>query len=75
MSEVVSARRGLLRPDAATPREFAERLEHAGLPAEAVNRLTRLFESVRYGTRKSDESDINEATACLASILQACGEP
>ena len=74
MSEVVSARRGLQRPDAATPREFAERLEHAGLPAEAVNRLTILFESVRYGTRKSDESDINEATACLASILQSCGE-
>ncbi len=73
MSEVVSAKRGLQRPLATTPREFAERLEIAGLPADAVNRLTRLFESVRYGTRKSDPSDINEAVACLASILHACG--
>jgi hypothetical protein len=73
MSEVVSEKRGLNRPEAATPREFAERLEIAGLPAEAVGRLTRLFESVRYGAHKSDQSDINEAVACLASILQACG--
>jgi hypothetical protein len=73
MSEVVSAKRGLQRPEAATPREFARRLEVAGLPADAVNRLTRLFESVRYGARKSDQSEINEAVACLASILQACG--
>ncbi len=73
MSEVVSAKRGLQRPGAATPREFAKRLEVAGLPAEAVNRLTRLFESVRYGARKSNQTDINEAVACLDSILRACG--
>jgi len=73
MGEVVGEKRGLQRPEAATAREFAERLEVAGLPAEAVNRLTRLFESVRYGARKSGQSDINEAVACLASILQACG--
>jgi hypothetical protein len=73
MNEVVSSRRGLQRHQAATPREFATRLEMAGLPADAVNRLTRLFESVRYGARKSDQSDVKEAATCLASILQACG--
>jgi hypothetical protein len=73
MSEVVGARRGLYRPEAMTPREFAERLEHAGLPAEGVRRLTQLFESVRYGARKSGPSDVGEAVACLHSILQACG--
>ena len=73
MGEVVSARRGLQRADATTPREFAERLERAGLPADAVKRLTRLFEAVRYGSRLSDQSDVNEAVACLNSILQACG--
>jgi hypothetical protein len=73
MSEVVSEKRGLERAEAVTPREFAERLQAAGLPAEAVNRLTRLFESVRYGARRSDQSDINEAIACLASIQRACG--
>ena len=73
MSDVVSERRGLYRAEAMTPREFAERLENAGLPADAVKRLTRLFESVRYGARQSEPADINEAVACLNSILQACG--
>ncbi len=73
MSEIVSARRGLQRGDAMTAREFAERLVHAGLPAESVTQLTRLFESVRYGGRKSSPSDVNEAVACLHSILYACG--
>jgi len=74
MNETVSRWRGLQRHWAATPREFAERLEQAGLPVQAVGRLTRLFESARYGVRPSSQSDINEAIACLNSILQACGQ-
>jgi hypothetical protein len=72
MNKVVSVKRGIQRTDGATPREFAKRLESAGLPAEAVNRLTRLFESVRYGNRKSAPSDIKDAVACLNTILHAC---
>ena len=75
MNEAVGARRGLQRHRAATPREFAQRLEQAGLPARAVERLTRLFESARYGARASSQSDINEAVSCLNSILEACGQP
>ncbi len=56
-----------------TPREFAERLQMTGLPAESVLRLTRLFESVRYGAHQSSQKEINEAVACLNSILSACG--
>lgn len=74
MGEAVSARRGLERLRAMTPREFAERLEQAGLPAQSVHRLTRLFESARYGAMASSQSDVNEAVACLNSILQACGQ-
>jgi hypothetical protein len=74
MSEAVQASRGLQRARASTPREFAERLEQAGLPAYAVQRLTRLFESARYGAAGSSQNDINEAVACLNSILQACGQ-
>lgn len=73
MSEAVSTRRGLARTEAMTPREFAARLERAGLPANAVSRLTRLFESVRYSAHHSSQADVNEAVACLNSILQACG--
>ena len=74
MGKAVSAQRGLQRASAATPREFAQRLESAGLPAHAVQRLTRLFESARYGGKASSQAEINEAVACLNSILQACGQ-
>jgi hypothetical protein len=58
-----------------TPAEFASRLQEAGLPGDAVRRLTRLFEGVRYGQRKVGPKDVNEAVACLTAILQYCGEP
>ena len=74
MSRVVDARRGLYRERAMTPSEFAARLERAGLPREPVNHLTHLFESVRYGTRISAQGDVDEAIACLTSILKYCGE-
>ena len=65
----------LHRDLAMTPHEFALRLERAGLPADAVGRLTRLFEGVRYGDRKSGPKDVNEAVSCLKTILHYCGEP
>lgn len=74
MSHVVDERRGLHRDVAMTPSEFVVRLEKAGLPREAVNRLTRLFEAVRYGGRTSSAGDVTEAVACLTSILEHCGE-
>jgi hypothetical protein len=75
MSNAVSSKRQLYREIAMTPREFAARLEQAGLPGEAVTRLTRLFEGVRYGDRKSAPKDVNEAVSCLKTILHYCGEP
>lgn len=75
MSDVVSNTRQLHRDLAMTPHEFALRLERAGLPADAVGRLTRLFEGVRYGDRKSGPKDVNEAVSCLKTILHYCGEP
>ncbi len=75
MNEVVSDKRHLHRATAMTPHEFALHLEQAGLPGDAVTRLTRLFEGVRYGARKSGPQDINEAVSCLKTILHYCGEP
>jgi hypothetical protein len=40
-----------------------------------VSRLTRLFETVRYGDRKSAPRDVTEAVNCLKTILHYCGEP
>lgn len=75
MSDVVADKRNLQRNTSMTPAEFASRLEEAGLPGDAVRRLTRLFESVRYGGRKAGPKDVNEAVACLTTVLQYCGEP
>lgn len=75
MGDVVADKRNLQRGAGMTPAEFAARLEEAGLPGDAVRRLTRLFESVRYGERKAGPKDVNEAVACLTSILQYCEEP
>jgi hypothetical protein len=75
MSDVVWDKRNLQRGPGMTPAEFASRLEEAGLPGDAVRRLTRLFESVRYGDRKAGPKDVNEAVACLTTILQYCEEP
>jgi hypothetical protein len=75
MSDVVSDKRQLHRAAAMTPHEFALRLEQAGLPGDAVTRLTRLFEVVRYGDKKSAPRDVTEAVSCLKTILHYCGEP
>jgi hypothetical protein len=73
MSYAVGVHRGLERHHAATPREFADRLTRAGMPADAVVGLTRLFESVRYGGRASSQAEVKEAVTYLESILHACG--
>lgn len=74
MSDVVADKRKLQRGTSITPAEFAVRLEQAGLPGEAVRRLTRLFENVRYGAHRSGPTEVNEAVACLTTILHYCGE-
>ena len=74
MSDVVESKRNLSRGKSMTPAEFAARLEQGGLPSDAVHRLTRLFERVRYGGYRSGTPEVNEAVACLTTILHYCGE-
>jgi len=74
MSDTVSRKRNLVRKETMTAAEFARRLEHAGLPGDPVRRLTRLFESVRYGAKQSSQNEINEAITCLTAILHYCGD-
>jgi hypothetical protein len=74
MTEVVSRKRGFEREVFITPSEFASYLEEAGLPSQAVRRLTNLFESVRYGRRDSQAREVTEAANCLRAILHYCGE-
>jgi hypothetical protein len=74
MSDTVLDKKHIDRNASMTPSEFALQLEQAGLPADAVRRLTRLFESVRYGGHQSDPTAVNEAVACLTTIVHYCGE-
>jgi hypothetical protein len=74
MTNVVARARGYEREQHLTPSEFASTLEAAGLPSFAVHRLTRLFETVRYGARSASTREAGEAAACLREVLHYCGE-
>jgi hypothetical protein len=73
MNEVVGIQRGLHRRKDLTASEFAIRLEEAGLPGVAVQRMTRLFEAARYGVRTTSREEVDEAMSCLTNIMHACG--
>jgi hypothetical protein len=74
MGQIVGQKRGIQRQDAMTPREFEGQLEAIGIPGESVQRLTRLFERVRYGAKPTNPAQEEEAIACLTAIIQACEE-
>lgn len=74
MSNAVDEKKGLQREIAMTPAEFASRLARAGMPREPVQRLTHLFEAVRYGGQHAGQAEIDEAVLNLTSILRYCGE-
>ncbi len=73
MERSVRRAQGLSRRASMTPREFERRLVEAGLDAEAVRGLTRLFERVRYGNEDVGPNDEAEAEACLAAIAGRVG--
>ena len=72
MNRAVADWRGIRRRESMTPAEFAGYLVSAHLPREAVDRLTALFERVRYGGKKSTRKDIQEAVDCLTAISDYC---
>ncbi|MDE0527802.1 MAG: DUF4129 domain-containing protein [Truepera sp.] len=67
------ADRKLRRREGMTPREFGTHLATMGIADEHIHRLTRLFESVRYGGQASDEPMVREARSCLRSIVSTYG--
>lgn len=73
MIQVLSRERRIERHKSMTPHEFELLLAKTGLPYAAVQRLTRLFEQVRYGARIPDEAEEQEALASLQAIVEACG--
>jgi|SRR3990172_3505533 len=74
MTRVLVEKKGLHRENDMTPSEFSVRLTRAGLPREPVEKLTHMFENVRYGDQPAGQMQINEAVVSLTSILRYCGE-
>lgn len=70
MGEILSRRGRVVNRADFTPREFAARLRETGMADEHVDRLTTIFEDVRYGGR-SGEPFGREAAACLEAIRQS----
>lgn len=62
------------RPASSTPEEFAKAAVAAGIDREDVDRLTALFEEVRYGGVEATEDREREAIATLRRIEETYGE-
>ena len=75
MVQTLREKQGIERPQAMTPREFERRLAQTGLPQPDIQRLTRLFEHVRYGDKTPAPSEEQEAVAALQAIAQAAEKP
>ena len=67
MGELVSAEEQIAFEDHMTAREFCERLQGKGMRSEHADRLTRIFEVVRYGGRRG-AALAEEAIGCLDAI-------
>jgi hypothetical protein len=72
MGHILKEQRNIQRQDAMTPREFEKSLEETGLPSFYVQRLTRLFEKVRYGAKAAGKEDESQAIVCLRAIVDFC---
>lgn len=62
---------GIRLETSVTAREFERQLQASGLPLRAIQRLTRLFEMVRYGSQEYSERDRHEAIDCLNEVITA----
>lgn len=56
------------RPESTTPRQFERAAVEAGIDAEAAETLTRLFETVRYGTVEATPSMEQRATTVFRRV-------
>jgi hypothetical protein len=67
MTQIMSKHEQVPNYSYLTPREFALRLRRRGMKDDDVDRLTAIFEAVRYGGRSGAEF-VSEALSCLRSI-------
>lgn len=71
MSMILKEKKDVERPVSATPEEFLTRLIREGLPPRETERLTVLFEKVRYGRRELTPSEETDARQSLEAIVRS----
>ncbi|MGF1507132.1 MAG: DUF4129 domain-containing protein [Chloroflexi bacterium] len=69
MHDTLARRHDVRYRELLTPREFEAEMARYRVPPEAIHRLTRLFERVRYGGHAAVEAEKDEAIACLRAIV------
>jgi len=75
MCDLLSQCRGVPFEKAMTAREFEARLAAIGIKDEHIERLSRLFEWVRYGGKEASASEEHDAIECLQAIAKTYGSP
>jgi hypothetical protein len=70
MSQALQKERGIELEETMTARDFESLLEARGIPHDPVHNLTRLFEGVRYGRRRSGAEEEQKAVECLTAIVE-----
>ncbi len=70
MTQILAEQQNLHRAKGMTPREFEQHLADSGLADVHIRRLTRLFETVRYGAAAPSKAEELEAMACLNAIAK-----
>ena len=75
MSDLLQKEKHVKRRRGMTAREFESHLAHIGIDDGHINRLTRLFEQVRYSTNTLGPRQEREAVDCLNAIVRAYGSP
>ena len=73
MSDIMQHQRHVRRHASMTPRDFERHLAELGLRNEDVQRLTRLFERVRYSPLEAGDPMRAEAESCLQQIVAVYG--
>lgn len=72
MTDVLQREQKIERRQSMTAREFQEWLEAKGIPAAPVQRLTALFEAVRYGNGPLAPAEEQAGIDCLQQITEFC---
>ena len=70
MCDTFHEEQGIARRGGMTAREFQLHLSSAGLKDDHIEKLTRLFERVRYGDQSRQPELEREAEQCLAEIVK-----